>query len=401
MQKATIRDLVNMRGKRVFIRVDHNVPQDDSGAITDDTRIRESLGTIRYCLEKGARVILCSHLGRPEGREPQWSLAPVAKRLGELLPKTKIIMAKDCIGPTVETQISNLANGEILMLENIRFYKEETKNDAAFSKKLANLADYYVNDAFGTAHRAHSSTEGIAHNLPAVAGFLLEKEIKILGEGIDRPKRPLTVILGGKKVSDKIGVIDNLLKVANNILIGGGMMFTFAKAAGGNIGNSVLDSASLDYCKNVIEAAKRKKVNLVVAADCIAADEFNNDANTQTTDAGSVPDGWQGLDIGPKATEAFSKVIAQSGTIIWNGPMGVFEMDTFAKGTREIMNTITENTNAVTIVGGGDTAFAVTKLGLADRFTHVSTGGGASLELLEGKILPGVAALLPADAEIK
>ena len=399
MLKATVRDLTNIKGKRVFVRVDHNVPQDDTGKIEDDTRIKESLTTIRYCLDKGARVILCSHLGRPKGKDPKASLKPVVERLKKYLPKAKITLANDCVGAEVEKLVNGLKDGEIVYLENIRFYREETDNDEKFSKKLAGLADYYVNDAFGAAHRAHASTEGITKFLPAVAGFLLEKEIKILGEAINNPKRPLTVILGGKKVSDKIGVIDNLMKIADNILIGGGMSYTFAKSMGGEVGNSIVDETSLEYCKAVVDFAKQHGVKIYVATDCVAADKFANDAHTLVCDSDKIPNGWEGLDIGPKTIELFKKAVLYSGTIVWNGPMGVFEMESFAKGTYEIAKAAVES-GAITIIGGGDSASAVMKFGLADRFTHISTGGGASLELLEGKVLPGVAALLSHDARI-
>jgi len=400
MQKATVRELKNLEGKRVFIRVDHNVPQDDNGKITDDTRIRESLGTIRYCLDKGARVILCSHLGRPKSKSDTiYTMKPIVERLKKYLVQTKIVFVSDCIGKEVEDAIAKLKKGEAVYLENIRFYKEETDNDPEFSKKLAGLCDYYVNDAFGAAHRAHASTEGIAKFVPAVAGFLMEKEIKILGEAINTPKRPLTVILGGKKVSDKIPVIDNLLKIADNILIGGGMAYTFAKAAGGKIGNSIVDEASLDYCRNCIKIAKDRKVNFVVASDCVAADKFSNEANTRICSSMEIRDGWEGLDTGPESVAKFKEIIAKSGTIIWNGPLGVSEMEKFATATREIGAAVVAS-NAVTIAGGGDTAYAVVKFGFGDRFTHISTGGGASLELLEGKALPGVAALRSKEDKI-
>ena len=393
MTKATVRELKNLKSKKVFIRVDHNVPQEDNGAITDDTRIRESLGTIRYCLDKGARVILCSHLGRPKSNaDTQYTVKPVVERLRTLLEGVKITMAKDCIGPDVEAAIAELKDGEILYLENIRFYKEETDNDTAFSKKLATLCDYYVNDAFGAAHRAHASTEGIAKFVPAVAGFLMEKEIKILGEAINNPKRPLTVIMGGKKVSDKIPVIDNLLEIADNILIGGGMTYTFAKSAGGKVGNSIVDNDSLEYCKALPKVAKDRKVSFYIPTDCIIADAFSNDANTRVCSPTEIPDGWEGLDIGPKTIETYKSVLAKSGTIIWNGPVGVFEMETFANATKQIGEAVASS-NAVTIAGGGDTAAAVVKFGFGDRFTHISTGGGANLELLEGKVLPGIMAL--------
>jgi len=401
MEKATVKDLGNIKGKRIFLRADLNVPQDEKGNITDDTRIRESLATLNYCIEKGARVIMCSHLGRPKSKDDKvWSLKPVAERLSKLMPKVKITMAVDCIGSGVEKQVKALKDGEVLMLENIRFYKEETDNDPAFAKKLAKLADYFVNDAFGAAHRAHASTEGIAKYLPSVAGFLMEKEIRILGTAIKNPKRPLTVIIGGKKVADKIPVIDNLLNIAQTVIIGGGMTYTFIKAQGGKVGNSIVDDSRLDYCLNVIKTAKEKGIKLVLPVDTVAADKFAADANTKVVDVFKIPDGWEGLDLGPKSIENVKKAVKDSGTIIWGGPVGVFEFEKFANGTREVAKAITE-TKAVTIVGGGDSAAAVVGLGFGGKFTHISTGGGASLELLEGKTLPGVAALLDAGAKIK
>ena len=400
MEKATIRNLKDISGKRVFIRVDHNVPQDKEGRITDDTRIRESLGTIQYCLDKGAKVILCTHLGRPKSKSDiQWSVAPVVERLKQLLPQTDIILVRDCIGSEVEKALAKLQDGQILYLENVRFYPEETANDPAFAAALAKLCDYYVNDAFGCAHRAHASTEGMARFVPAVAGFLMEKEIKILGEAISKPKRPLTIIIGGKKTEEKIGVLDNVLKIADNILIGGGTAYTFVKAAGGEVANSIVNDSLLGYCQQVVETAKNRKVNLLVGFDCVAGDKFGEDANTRVFETAKIREGWEGFDIGPKTIEAFKQVIAKSGTIIWCGPLGVNEFEIFLNGSREIGVAMAES-GAITIAGGGDTAFTVARLGLAERFTHLSTGGGASLELLEGKVLPGVAALLDMDAII-
>ena len=401
MEKSTVREIGDLKGKRVFLRADLNVPQDENGKITDDTRIRESLATLRFCVEKGARVILCSHLGRPKSKDDkEWSLKPVAVKLNELLHGVKVTLANDCIGEEVEKQVAELDDGQVLLLENIRFYKEETDNDTKFAKKLAKLADYYVNDAFGAAHRAHASTEGIAKFLPAVAGFLLEKEIKILGEAVNNPKRPLSVIIGGKKIADKIPVIDNLLKIADSIIIGGGMTYTFVKAQGGEIGNSIVDDSRVDYCRDVIKAAKEAGVKLLLSLDTVAADKFAPDANTKIVDVFKIPAGWEGLDIGPKTIENIKKTIKGSGTIIWCGPLGVSEFEIFANGTREIAKAITE-TSAVTIVGGGDSASAVVRLGFGDKFTHISTGGGASLELLEGKVLPGIAALNAMGVKIK
>ncbi|MCL2756311.1 MAG: phosphoglycerate kinase [Firmicutes bacterium] len=400
MDKATIRDFANVKGKRVFLRSDLNVSQDKDGNITDDTRIRASLDTIRYLVDKGARVILCSHLGRPKTKaDTQYTLKPVHERLCELLPNVKVLMAPDCIGSEVEKMVSELGDGQILLLENIRFYAEEPENDPAFAKKLSQLADYYVNDAFGVSHRAHASLEGITKYLPSVAGFLMEKEIKILGEAISNPRRPLTVIIGGKKVSDKIGVIDGLLKVANTILIGGGLGYTFAKAAGGEVGDSIVDEESIEYCKQVVKEAKKLGVTLVTSLDSVIADGFSNDAHTMIVQTTKIPAGWEGLDIGEKTIDEFKKHIAKSGTIIWCGPLGVFEMEKFANGTKQIANAILES-GAVTIIGGGDSVAAVTKFGLASKFTLVSTGGGASLEFLEGKKFASVEALLGKNVKI-
>ena len=397
MDKATIRNLKDIKGKRVFIRVDHNVPQDKEGNLTDDTRIRESLDTIRFCLDKGAKVILCSHLGRPKTKDDkQFTLKPVVERLRTYLEGVKITLAPDSIGKDVEKAVAKLKEGEILYLENIRFYKEETANDEGFSRQLANLCDYYVNDAFGAAHRAHSSTEGITKFVPSVAGFLLEREIKILGEAIAKPKRPLTIIFGGAKIADKVGVMNNVLKIADNILVGGGCVYTFIKAQGGEIGNSIVNNDMLDYCKGVIETAKKQKVNLVLGVDCIAGDKFGEDSNVRTFETAKIRAGWEGFDIGPKTVELFKSVIAKSGTIIWCGPLGVTEIEKFAGGSKAIAEALAAS-SAITIAGGGDTAFTVAKFGLADKLTHLSTGGGASLELLEGKVLPGVAALLEID----
>ena len=399
MKKATVRELENLKGKKVFLRCDLNVPQNDDGSIADETRIVASLGTIRFLLDRGARVIAASHFGRPKNKD-EFSLKVVFDRLVQLLEGYKLKFAPDCVGKEVEKMANNLKDGQLLLLENLRWYKEETANDADFAKKLSVLADYYVNDAFGAAHRAHASTHGITSYLPAVAGLLMEKEIKILGEAISNPRRPLTIVMGGKKVSDKIGVINGLLPVANNILVGGGMSYTFAKAHGGQIGNSLLDEGSLDYCRQLVKDAKARGVNLVLPSDSVVADRFSPDAHTMITPTGEIPNGWEGLDIGPKTVEDFKKYIAKSGTVIWNGPVGVSEFDRFANGTREIAHAIVSS-GAVSIIGGGDAAAAVNSLGLADKFTHISTGGGASLEFLEGKVLPGVEALLDRDVKIK
>ena len=390
-KKQTVRDL-DVLGKRVFLRSDLNVPLNKDGSISDDTRIVRSLDTMRYLLDRGARVVLASHLGRPEAKGDA-SLAPVVERLRLLLPNTKITLAPDVVGLKVDKLVKDMKDGEMLVLENVRWYKEEKKNDPGFAKTLASYADFFVNDAFGAAHRAHASTAGIAKHIPAVAGLLVEREIKILGEAISNPRRPLTIIMGGKKVSDKIGVIEAFLPLADNIIIGGGMSYTFAKAAGGEIGSSLLDEPSLEYCGLLVKKAKTAGVNLVLPVDTVSGDGFGADVKTQTTLTGKIPAGYMGMDLGTRAIEDFKKVIAKSGTIIWNGPMGVFEFDAFANGTREVARAIVES-NAVSIIGGGDSAAAAVKFGLADKFAHISTGGGASLEFFEGKELPGIAVLL-------
>ena len=401
MEKLTIKDIPSLKGKRVFIRADLNVPQDAEGNITNDARIRESLATIKYCIEQGARIILCSHLGRPKSKDDiKYSLKPVATRLGELLPDVKITMAQDSIGKEVEGQVAKLQDGDILVLENIRFYEEETDNDTDFAKSLSVLADYYVNDAFGAAHRAHASTAGIAEYLPSVAGLLMEKEINFLGSAINNPVRPLTVIIGGKKIADKISVLNNLLDIADNIIIGGGMTYTFIKAQGGQIGNSIVDDDKLEYCKDVIAKARAKGVKMLFSVEEVIADKFCADAKTKIVDVHKIPAGWIGLDLGPRSIENIKNVVKDSGTIIWCGPLGAFEFEKFANGTREVAHAITQ-TKATTIVGGGESASAVIGLGYGDKFTHISTGGGASLELLEGKILPGVAALYDKGVKIK
>lgn len=387
MNKATVRELVNLKGKRVFLRSDLNVPQDKAGNITDDSRIRESLDTIKFLLDKGAKVILCSHLGRPKGEDESLSLKPVFDRLVELLPGYKLDFKK-------------AKDGQLLLLENIRFKKGEEKNCPELAKELAGMADYFVNDAFGAAHRAHASTEGIAKFLPAVAGFLMEREIKFLGEAISSPRRPLTLILGGKKIADKIGVINGMLERADNILIGGGMSYTFAAAFGGEIGNSIVNPDMFDYCRNIMVEAKKRGVNIVYALDSVCGDKFGDDAHTMVVDTDKIPKGWEGFDIGPKTIEKFKEIISKSCTVIWAGPLGVFEFEKFATGMKEIASAVIES-GAVTIIGGGDSAAAVYKLGIGDKFTHISTGGGASVEFLEGKTLPGIEALLGRDVVIK
>ena len=390
--KKTVKD-VDVRSKRVLVRVDYNVPLDANGNVSDDKRITASLPTINYLLEQGARIILCSHLGRPKGEvKKEFSLAPVAKRLKELLPNVNIYFASDCIGEEAERKAAALKDGEILLLENLRFHKEEEKNDPEFAKKLASLAEIYVSDAFGTVHRAHASTAGVAAYLPAVAGFLIGKELSIMGGALENPERPFVAILGGAKVADKIGVITNLLNKCDTLLIGGGMAYTFFKAMGYEIGDSLLDAESIDLAKQLMETAKQKGVKLLLPVDTVVAKAFAADAEHMTVAANAIPAGWQGLDIGEKTRELFAAEIKNAKTVIWNGPMGVFEFPEFAKGTEAVAKACAE-CGGTTIIGGGDSASAVKKLGYADKMTHISTGGGASLEFLEGKVLPGVAAL--------
>ena len=390
--KKTVKD-VDVRSKRVLVRVDYNVPLDANGNVSDDKRITASLPTINYLLEQGARIILCSHLGRPKGEvKKEFSLAPVAKRLKELLPNVNIYFASDCIGEEAQQKAAALKDGEILLLENLRFHKEEEKNDPEFAKKLASLAEIYVSDAFGTVHRAHASTAGVAAYLPAVAGFLIGKELSIMGGALENPERPFVAILGGAKVADKIGVITNLLNKCDTLLIGGGMAYTFVKAMGYEIGDSLLDAESIDLAKQLMETAKEKGVKLLLPVDTVVAKAFAADAEHMTVAANAIPAGWQGLDIGEKTRELFAAEIKNAKTVIWNGPMGVFEFPEFAKGTEAVAKACAE-CGGTTIIGGGDSASAVKKLGYADKMTHISTGGGASLEFLEGKVLPGVAAL--------
>ena len=390
--KKTVKD-VNVRSKRVLVRVDYNVPLDANGNVSDDKRITASLPTINYLLEQGARIILCSHLGRPKGEvKKEFSLAPVAKRLKELLPNVNIYFTSDCIGEEAQQKAAALKDGEILLLENLRFHKEEEKNDPEFAKKLASLAEIYVSDAFGTVHRAHASTAGVAAYLPAVAGFLIGKELSIMGGALENPERPFVAILGGAKVADKIGVITNLLNKCDTLLIGGGMAYTFFKAMGYEIGDSLLDAESIDLAKQLMETAKEKGVKLLLPVDTVVAKAFAADAEHMTVASNAIPAGWQGLDIGEKTRELFAAEIKNAKTVIWNGPMGVFEFPEFAKGTEAVAKACAE-CGGTTIIGGGDSASAVKKLGYADKMTHISTGGGASLEFLEGKVLPGVAAL--------
>jgi phosphoglycerate kinase len=391
--KKTILD-VDVKGKKVLLRCDFNVPQDkETNAITSDKRIVAALPTIRYLLENGAAVIACSHLGKPKGEwKEKLSLAPVAERLSELLGK-KVIFAKDVISEDAQAKAKALKGGEIMLLENLRFHIGEEKNDPEFAKALASMAQLYVSDAFGTVHRAHASTAGVAAYLPAVSGLLVAKELKIMGDALNDPKRPFVAVLGGAKISDKINVINNLLEKANTIIIGGGMAYTFAKAQGGQIGRSLCETDKLDYALEMIEKAKERGVQLLLPEDTVAAKEFSADATPVVVETKAIPADMEGLDIGPKTTERFCAAVRSAGTVVWNGPMGVFEFPAFAKGTRAMAQALAES-GAVTIVGGGDSAAAVEQMGFADRITHISTGGGASLEFLEGKELPGVACLL-------
>ncbi len=391
MNKKTVRD-VDVKGKKVLVRVDFNVPMDENLEITDENRILGALPTIRYLMDQGAKTILCSHLGRPKGEvNPKFSLAPVAKRLSELLGQP-VKMARDVIGPDADSVVASLKPGEVALLENLRFHKEEEKNDEAFAKKLASYAEVYVNDAFGTAHRAHASTEGVARFLPAVSGFLLEKELVFLGKALENPDRPFVAILGGAKIADKLGVINNLLEKVDTLIVSGGMTYTFTVAKGGKIGNSMLEEDKIEYAREMIEKAKDKGVKLLLPVDTVVADRFANDANIKVVPTNDIPDGWQGLDIGPKTCALFAEAIKGAKTVIWNGPMGVFEMPNFAEGTRAVAQAMADS-GATTIVGGGDSAAAVIQMGFGDKITHISTGGGASLEFLEGLVLPGVAAL--------
>jgi phosphoglycerate kinase len=385
----------DVQGKKVFVRADFNVPVDADRKITDDTRIRAALPTIKALTAKGAKVILASHFGRPKGVDEALRLDPVAARLAELLGQP-VVKANDCIGEEVATKAAAMKDGDVMLLENVRFYPEEEKNDPEFAKKLASVADLYVNDAFGTAHRAHASTEGVTKYLsPAVAGLLVEKELQFLQEAIENPQRPLAAIVGGSKVSSKIGVIETLLDKVDKLFIGGGMIFTFYKARGLNVGSSLVEEDKLELAKALEIKAKEKGVQLLLPTDVVLADKFSAEANTQTVSVESIPDGWMGLDIGPDSIKTFQAALADCKSVIWNGPMGVFEMAKFAAGTEAIATTLSQLTpkGCTTIIGGGDSVAAVEQVGLADQMSHISTGGGASLELLEGKVLPGIAAL--------
>ena len=391
MNKKSIKD-IELKGKRVFCRVDFNVPMQD-GKISDDTRIKAALPTISYLTEQGAKVILASHLGRPKGQVvEELRLAPVAERLSELSGKD-VQKAEEAYGETVQSIIGNMQNGEILLLENVRFYPGEEKNDQELAKSFAALADVYVNDAFGAAHRAHASTEGIAHHLPAVAGLLMEKELSVLGKALSNPERPFTAIIGGAKVKDKIGVIENLLEKVDHLIIGGGLGYTFIKAQGHEIGNSLLEEDKIELAKSFIESAKEKGVKLHLPIDAVVTAEFSPDAEADNVDIDAIPNDKMALDIGPKTSELFADVIKSSKLVIWNGPMGVFEFDKFANGTRTVAQALAEANDTYSIVGGGDSAAAAEKFGLAEKMSHISTGGGASLEFMEGKELPGVVAL--------
>ena len=391
--KKNIRD-IDVAGKKILMRCDFNVPYDKkTGEILDDTRIIATIPTIRYLLEQNAAVILTSHLGRPKGEWKKENSLYSAREHLEKLMGIPVPMTTDVLGPNTKEMAANLQPGQVMLVENLRFRKEEEKNDPEFSKELASLADIFVFDAFGCSHRAHASTAGVADYLPAVAGFLVEKELAVMGGALENPQRPLVSILGGAKVADKIGVINNLLNIADTIIIGGGMAYTFQKALGGDIGESLLDEDRLNYARNMVALAKEKGVKLLLPVDNKITKEFSGDAEYQVVTAGEIPDGWMGMDIGPKTVELFSEAIKGAGTVIWNGPMGVFEFDTFAQGTNAVAKALADLEGAITIVGGGDSASAVEKSGLADKISHISTGGGASLEFLEGLALPGVVCL--------
>lgn len=390
--KKTIKD-VNFEGKRALVRCDFNVPMED-GKITDDGRIRAALPTIKYLVEAKAKVILMSHLGRPKGEpKAEFSLSKVADRLAELAGQpVKFAQSDVVVDDSVRKIASELQNGEIMLLENVRYRKEETDNDLHFAKELSELGDIFVQEAFGTAHRAHASTAGVAEYLPAVSGFLIEKEVKFLGDAVADPKRPFVAIMGGAKVADKIKVIDNLLEKVDTLIIGGGMSYTFFKAKGYEIGSSILDENGIELAKEIMDKANKLNKDLVLPVDIVVADKFENEANTKTVDAENIPSDMMGLDIGPKSIELFNKKIAEAKTVVWNGPVGVFEMENFAKGTRAVADALVES-DCISIIGGGDSAAAIKKFGLEDKMTHISTGGGASLEFLEGKELPGIAVI--------
>ena len=391
MNKKTVRD-IDVQNKKVLVRCDFNVPQDENLNITDNRRIVSSLDTIKYLLDNNAKVILCSHLGRPKGEvKKEFSLAPVAKELSRLLGR-EVKLAEDVVGESAKSLTADMNPGDVVLLENVRFEPGEEKNDEELSKKFASLAEIYVNDAFGSAHRAHSSTAGVAAYLPAVSGFLMEKEINFLGTALENPERPFVAILGGKKVSDKINVIDNLLEKVDTLIIGGGMAFTFIKAQGYNIGNSICEEDKLDLAKSLLEKAETKGVKLMLPVDTKVGKEFSEDTESMTVDSKEIPDGWEGLDIGEKTVAEYAEELRKAKTVVWNGPLGVFELKKFAVGTNEIAKVL-GTLSATTIIGGGDSASAIEKAGLSDKMTHISTGGGASLEFLEGKKLPGIECL--------
>ena len=392
MNKKTVKD-IDLKGKKVLVRCDFNVPMNEERKITDNTRIVAALPTIKYLLEQNCAIILCSHLGRPKGEfKPEFSLKPVAEELSKLLGK-EVIMAKDVIGEDAKTKAANLQQGQIMLLENVRFHKEETDNDPNFAKELASMAEVYVSDAFGAVHRAHASTAGVAEYLPAVAGFLIEKELKFLGNAVSNPERPFIAILGGAKVSDKIGVIDSLLEKVDTLIIGGGMAYTFFKAQGYEVGKSLCELDKLDLAKSLMEKAKEKGVKLMLPVDTRVGKEFKEDTESETVKCTEIPVDWEGFDIGEETIKMFSDELRKAKTVVWNGPLGLFEFDQFAKGTNAIAKVLSE-LDATTIIGGGDSAAAVRKAGLEDKMTHISTGGGASLEFLEGKKLPGIECLL-------
>ena len=390
INKKTIED-IDVEGKKVLVRCDFNVPL-QNGVITDDKRVRESLKTIKYLISHNAKVILMSHLGRPKGEfKPEFSLKPVRDLLAKLLNQD-VKLAKDVIGEDAENLVKNINNSEVILLENVRFHKEEEKNEPEFAKKLASFGDVFVNDAFGTAHRAHASTAGIADYIPAVSGYLIKKEIEVIGGALENPKRPFVAILGGAKVSDKIGVINNLIDKVDVLIVGGGMAYTFFKAQGYGVGQSICETDKLDLAEQLLEKAKSKNIKFLLPVDTIVSDEFKNDSNFKVAKVGEFPENYMGMDIGPETVKLFSEAIKEAGTVIWNGPMGVFEFENFANGTCKIAEAVAAS-NAISIIGGGDSAAAVEKLGFADKMTHISTGGGASLEFLEGRELPGIACL--------
>ena len=391
MSKKTVRD-IDLKDKKVLVRCDFNVPMDENKNITDNRRIVAAIPTIKYLMEQNCKIVLCSHLGRPKGEfKPEYSLKPVAKELSKQLGK-EVIMAEDVAGADAKTKAENLKNGEILLLENVRFHREETDNAPEFAKQLASFGEIFVNDAFGTAHRAHSSTEGVTHYLPAVSGFLIEKELKFLGDALNNPERPFVAILGGAKVSDKIGVIDSLIEKVDTLMIGGGMAYTFFKAQGYNVGNSLCEEDKCDLALELMEKAKSKGVKLILPVDTVVGKEFKPDTESKVVSWTEIPEEWEGFDIGPRTIEIFKEELKNAKTVVWNGPLGLFEFDKFAVGTNEIAKALGE-IDAVKIIGGGDSAAAVEKAGLAEKMTHISTGGGASLEFLEGKKLPGIEAL--------